>query len=237
MKEIKILGIKVNPTSYQQVVKIISRWLKESISHYLVTPNPEIITYAQSDPQFKKILNSAHLSIPDGKGLVWASKGKLKKVVTGTDLMLKICSLAPQKKWKIGLLGGVGDTSQKTASKLKKIFPNINIIFSSSGGQIDKKGNSRSKIPLPKSPIDILFVAFGFPKQEYWIAKNKNTFPAKVFIPVGGAFNYISGKTKRAPSILRKFGLEWLFRLLTQPWRFKRQLKAVKFFYLVLKSR
>jgi len=237
LETVEILGIKVNPVTYQEAVKTIFSWLKDKKPRYVVTPNPEIITYAQPSFHFAKILNNADLSIPDGTGLIWASGGKIKSTITGTDLMLKLCSLAFKKNWKIGLLGGLGDTAKITAQKLKNLYPSIKIVYARSGGKIDKFGSPKTKLPLPNQKLDILFVAFGFPKQEHWIAKNKNSFPAKVFIPVGGAFDYISGKFKRAPLFLRQLGLEWLYRLITQPHRLARQLKGTKFFYLVLKEK
>jgi len=240
LESVEILGIKVNQVTYKKTLDILLFWLKDKKHRYLVTPNPEIIVHAQSDPQFAKILNSADLSIPDGSSLIWASRGRLATTVTGTDLMTQICQTASRQGWKIGLLGGTNDTVALTNRKLQKMLPNIKIVFAKSGGKVDNKGNLVSSQIIDQHKniaIDILFVAFGFPKQEYWIAKNKDKFPSIVFIPVGGAFDYISGKVKRAPVALRKAGLEWLYRLITQPTRFPRQLRAAKFFYFALKEK
>lgn len=97
-----------------------------------------------------------------------------------------------------------------------------------------------SKFSSPESGlprIDVLFVAFGVPKQEFWINENLDKIPVKIAIGVGGAFDYISGRVKRAPSLVRKIGLEWLYRLVRQPWRIKRQLSLLEFIFLVLKER
>jgi len=101
----------------------------------------------------------------------------------------------------------------------------------------DKKDHNSSFIIHDSNFIDILFVAFGAPKQEFWISENLDKIPVKIAIGVGGAFDYISGKIPRAPFFVRKLGMEWLFRLLVQPWRIKRQLSLIEFAWLVIKEK
>ena len=250
-KTTEILGVKVDFFSMDEVVEKITEWIKSDRKKYLVTPNPEIITYAQKETDFKDILNQADLAIPDGRGILWAMgikevRGK-KERVTGSGLMLELCRLAPKYGWKIGLIGGGGGigrgegkkgVAERAAETLRKQFPGIKIVLAESGGEIGIKGESEGDEGIRgEKEMDILFVAFGFPKQEYWIYKNKDKFPAKVFIPVGGAFDYISGKVKRAPQWMHSCGLEWLYRLIKEPWRIKRQITGAKFFFWVLKEK
>ena len=110
---------------------------------------------------------------------------------------------------------------------MRKKFPKLNIVYAGSGGQIAQNGHWPNPEPIPES--DVIFVALGHIKQENWIVKNMNQIDSKVFIGVGGAFDYISGSIPRAPKFLQQIGLEWLFRLLIQPWRLPRQLKIIKF--------
>ena len=117
---------------------------------------------------------------------------------------------------------------------MEKQYQTISIKFAGSGGEINDQGEqiSNSKIKIP--PSDILFVGFGHGKQEKWIYKNFKNTPAKIQMGVGGAFDYLSGRVVRAPRVVRVLGFEWLFRLLVQPWRIKRQLKLLLFIVMVL---
>jgi len=233
---VTIFEVKINPTSYNKTINHILSWLKQEKPRYLVTPNPEIITYAQKDHNFKDILNKADLSIPDGAGLLLASN-KLTQKVTGTDLLSKLLPVAQNKNLKIGFLGSDNKTLQALSCVLVNKYPKLKVFYLESGGEISISGKPKNPLPTPSQKIDILFIALGFPKQEYWISKNLNTFPAKVFIPVGGALDYLSGKVKRAPLLLKKLHLEWFYRLINQPQRAARQLKGLNFFLLILKEK
>lgn len=224
MAKVDVLGIKVDDVKLDEALVIVEQLLKKPGKHYIVTPNPEFIVAAKGDPVFRKILNDADLSIPDGVGLKLT--GYVKNIVAGIDLMEKIITLADQQGYSVGFLGSRGDTAQKTAEVLKNKFPNLKISLAGNGG--DAFNLTNFNIP----PADILFVAFGHGKQEKWIADNLPEIPVKVAMGVGGAFDIISGKIPRAPQWMRNIGLEWLFRLIIQPWRIKRQLALIKFLWL-----
>jgi N-acetylglucosaminyldiphosphoundecaprenol N-acetyl-beta-D-mannosaminyltransferase len=127
----------------------------------------------------------------------------------------------------VGFLGSGPSVAELTAECLKKEYPTLRV------GMVSQEW----KDELKKVEVDILFVAFGSPKQEIWMSENLKNVSAKVLIGVGGSFDFISGKVRRAPKILRLIGLEWLFRLMIQPWRIKRQLRLLKFIALVLKEK
>lgn len=170
--------------------------------------------------------------------------------VSGTDLMESLCQLSAEKGFVAGFLGGGKRVAEKCAERLLQKYPNLKISYISSGGTIDNNGNSQqvdsskyyvvgknqeiipaTSYQLP--PTDLLFVAFGHIKQEKWIAGNLNKIPVKVAMGVGGAFDYLSGNTPRAPKFLRDLGFEWLFRLIIQPRRFKRQLALLEYLWLL----
>ena len=154
-------------------------------------------------------------------------------------------------------MGGKGGVAKRAAECLRKKYPKVQIVFADSGGEIDDDGNviartpdlirgtkqSNERLPRPfgarndGGSLDILFVAFGHIKQEKWIGKNLKNIPVKVAMGVGGAFDYLSGEVMRAPKFIRVLGLEWLFRLILQPWRIKRQLALVKYMILLGSSR
>lgn len=233
-----ILGIKIDDVNMEQALNIVEKWIWNPGKHYIVTPNPEIIVAAQKDGRYKKLLNDADLSIPDGIGLKLS--GRIKNTVPGTDLMEKLIELAAEKGFVVGFLGGRGDVAQETAECLLQKYPNLKISYISSGGIIDNHGKPQEVVNPHNTnyiiPTDILFVAFGPPKQERWIADNLDKIPVKVAMGVGGAFDYLSGKVPRAPKWLRYLGLEWMFRLIIQPWRIKRQISLLKYLWLTVLS-
>ena len=242
MKE-TILGIKISLESEQELIQSISEYINSGQKIRIFTPNPEMVIEAQRDNDFKLILNSAEITIPDGKGLIWASKilnKRLKNTIPGTDLMEKICAEASRKNWTIFLLGASKGIADETKSILEVRYPGIKIIGFLEGSPLDeddlKTQNNILKI-IGKRKIDLLFVAYGAPKQEKWIHRNISSLPVAVAMGAGGAFNYISGNISRAPIWMRKIGLEWFYRLITEPWRWKRQLKLIRFSYLVFINR
>lgn len=221
-----ILGVKIDNIDMDEVLKKAEIFLKDGRQHYIVTPNPEMIVLAQKDKEFKEILNRADLSLPDGMGVVWASRPfgeQLKNRVTGSDLMGEILKL---QNVKIFLLGGKNGAARKISEKFSNVVGFTENINESIGLINELQPN-------------ILFVAFGASKQEKWIHYNMAKIPSiKVAVGVGGAFDFISGKIRRAPKFLRNIGLEWLWRLVLQPWRAKRIYNAViKFPVLMLISK
>jgi len=221
MEKVDILGVKISKVDYGSAISIIEGFLTDGKKHYVVTPNPEFVVLAQKDEGFRQILNSADLAVPDGVGLLVGTR------VTGTDLMLKLCELAARKSHSVFLLGGRDGVAEEAAKRLKAQFANLNIVGT-------YEGDPTTNFQLPTSNTDFLFVAYGAPKQEKWIAKNLPKIPVKVAMGVGGAFDFISGRKKRAPQTLRRMGLEWLWRLVQEPKRLPRILNAtIKFPLLV----
>ena len=235
----KILGVKIDSVTYQEALEKAKKLLDSEGKHYIVTPNPEIVVQAQKDPEFKKILNSADLSLPDGVGLVALSGlggDKLPERVTGVDFLDGLAALAENFGFSLYLLGGEQNVAKKAAEELQRRYPKLNIVGASSGNPDSKFDNETRKLLINKK-IDILAVAYGSPKQEKWIARNLRLLNVKVAIGVGGAFDFISGNKRRAPVWMQTVGLEWVFRLLNEPRRVKRQLALPYFAYLVIRER
>lgn len=226
-----ILGVGITDATQQEILEYILQSLKnKDEKYYIVTPNPEILVYATHHPDFKYILNNARLGLCDGTGVIWAGKilGKnFKERVTGTDLMENLCKVVSKQPITVGFLGGGQKIAEAAAECLKQKYSGLKVAFAS----------PEWPNKLPRLPIDILFVAFGHPKQEEWMSKHIGKVPVKVMMGVGGAFDYISGRVPRAPKLLQNVGLEWLFRLCLQPWRLKRQLALIEFIFLVLKEK
>lgn len=222
----EILGVKIDPCTMQEVLAHLTIQINNKKQTFVVTPNPEMLLIAKKDEEFKKIMNGADLAIPDGIGLVWASRfvGKMKisERVTGTDLMQKLCEKAPQHGWKIFLLGAQAGVAEQAAKILQTKYPGLEITGCYAGSPLPAEDDYISK-KIALSGANILFVAYGAPVQEKWIARNRKKMPdITCAIGIGGAFDFIAGIRKRAPLWMQKTGLEWLWRVIQEPKRIKR---------------
>ena len=225
----QIKSLRVNDTLEYLIEKVE----KGKEKTFVATINPEIIMLAYADPEYEKVLKSVDLALTDGIGVVWAGKmfGKpMQARIHGVDLVERLSEAVAKKPITVGFLGGRENVAQRTADRLTQKYPGLRVSFTNSKFEI-----RNSKFEIPRT--DILFVAFGSPKQEKWIYENLPKIDVKVAIGVGGSFDFISGKVSRAPVWVRNLGLEWLFRLIREPWRIKRQLALPKFVILVLRER
>jgi len=241
-----VLGMKVDCTHLDGVLKKVAGWITDSRERrYIVTPNPEMVVQAQKDEKFKQALNGADIAIADGIGLVWAlnwinrrQKRRIKRV-TGIKVMEGLCRMADKNNWKVFLLGGGVGIAVKASVKLKQAYQNLQIM-GWAGPQNIEKADKEEKRKLIKKineyKPDLLFVAYGHAKQEKWIAENLDKLKVKTAMGIGGAFDYIVKPRLRAPKWMREMGLEWLWRLIMQPWRIKRQLALVKFAWLMFRN-
>ncbi|MDD3532051.1 MAG: WecB/TagA/CpsF family glycosyltransferase [Candidatus Shapirobacteria bacterium] len=244
MVKINLLGVQINNESREEVLKKVAKMAIDKEKHYIVTPNPEFIVLAKEDPDFSNILNGADLSVPDGIGLIWASrllygKNGLGERITGVDLMADICQMAAQKKWSVFLLGAKEGVAEKCAEKLKLKY-GLRVLGTHSGWADQSQDETNRQVigrKVGHRECHFIFVAYGAGKQEKWIKRNLDKIPVKVAMGVGGSLDFLSGKVKRAPKLVRRFGLEWLWRLVGQPWRWRRQLALPKFVSLALKEK
>jgi N-acetylglucosaminyldiphosphoundecaprenol N-acetyl-beta-D-mannosaminyltransferase len=234
METVDFAGIKVDNITLEGAVSRVEGFLSSSTPHLIVTPNPEIIVAAQKDPELMEIANSASLRAPDGISMVVVSKilrNPLKERVSGIDLMLKIVESCGKKGSGIFLLGGREGVAEEAASKLIEKFPGLNIVGTHHGYFTeDKEVIYKIKSTRPQ----LLFVGLGAGRQEKWLNKYKNELNVPVSMVIGGSLDVISGRKKRAPKWIQKLYIEWLYRLITEPQRWKRQLALPRFLYLTL---
>ena len=242
------MGVRIDIVSKVKALQVIEEFLISGEQRLVFTPNPEMLVKAGSDGYFKEILNRGSLNLCDGVGMVFAGRLSGQKIsrLPGVDFMVDLCELAEQKKYSIYLLGSLSDEVLKMTSKnLLKKFPELIIAGYDRGPMVaDGPGRQMSGDQavidrINEAKPDILFVAFGMGKQEKWLAENLSKMPSvKIGMGVGGAFDYLSGTVSRAPRLMRKIGLEWLYRLLNQPRRFGRIFNAtLRFSYLILKEK
>ena len=228
MNRYKIFDIPIDNVSMVEALETAKNILAKGEQRKIFTINPEILLLGRKDQNYRKILQSVDLALPDGIGLVWLGRIfgiPFKERVTGTDFMENLAGMAEQEDKSIFLLGGENGASEKTTKTLKKKFPNLKI-----AGFLEYQNQWQNYEQIFRA--DILFVALGAPKQEIWIYDNLPKLPnIKIAVGIGGAFDFISGKIPRAPKLLREIGLEWMWRLIMEPKkRWKRALNAVIIF-------
>jgi N-acetylglucosaminyldiphosphoundecaprenol N-acetyl-beta-D-mannosaminyltransferase len=237
----EVLGITVTDEQEDKILEYVMDFIKKGQKGlFITTPNPEILVYAKHHKDFATILNGADISLPDGVGVVVASTilGKsLKSRITGVDFMKNLCEKIAKKPITVGFLGGKPNIALIASECLKREFLGLSVKLAESGNPDEKTVKSIQEKFTKSQPLDVLFVGFGFPKQEQWIYDHLDALPVRVLMTVGGSFDIVSGSLRRAPSFMRNVGLEWLWRLIIQPWRWKRQLKLLEFIFLVFKER
>ncbi|MFH0838335.1 MAG: WecB/TagA/CpsF family glycosyltransferase [Patescibacteria group bacterium] len=256
MKEkVNIAGVEFDAVRYVDVLTAVEVFVNQGYQkHMIVTPNPEMVVYSQKHEDFRNILNSASMAVPDGIGILWAAHylsmprtksgfggimqviGSLFQVffkmkaiyrvlparVTGADLLFKIVEESQKKGWRVYLLGAAPGIANIALERLHKKYPQAVFAGCFAGTPAQTHEDELCQRINLAGP-DILFVAYGSPAQEEWINRNLHKFSSvKVAIGVGGAIDFAAGKAKRAPKLLRSLGLEWFWRLITQPRRFRR---------------
>jgi len=235
MEKNSLLGVSIERISQYDIFQLCRQWLTElddtSTCHQIVTVNPEFLMEARKNQNFLRILQQADLRIADGFGLICASiflygfKKRLLRM-TGVEFVHMLAGLCAQAGKKIYLIGAEQGIAEKAAHALQKKFPSLTIVGAEEGMPCDDI--SRLIQRIQSAQADVLLVAFGAPKQDLWIAEYKEQLKhVKIAVGVGGTFDYLAGIVPYAPRFIRILGLEWLFRLITQPHRLNRIITAV----------
>ncbi|WP_318618202.1 WecB/TagA/CpsF family glycosyltransferase [Sporosarcina sp. YIM B06819] len=236
MKE-QILGVQVNTENYDQLIPKVFINIEEKKKSLVVAINPEKLMKAKEDPELKALLNRAEFQIPDGIGVIIASKlqkGNIRSRVTGVDMMDRVVREAARTGHAIFLYGAKPGVADKAAQQLQQTYPNLIIAGTQDGYEPD---NDKVIDIINQAKPSILFVAMGSPKQEQWIEQNRDKLYPTLYQGVGGSFDVLAGTVKRAPAIFQRFGAEWLYRLLKEPSRLKRQMNLPKFLFEVFKQK
>lgn len=237
--QIDILGIPVDNVTYEDALMRMEEFISDGQPHQVVTVNPEFIMTARDDPGFAGILKESHLALPDGHGLLWAARilgTPLKQRVTGVDTIIRMAAVAARKGYRIYFLGATQGVADAAAGELSRLYPKLEIVGTYAGSPALEEEEEILNIIRQARP-HILFVAYGAPQQEKWIARNLARLGVPVAMGVGGAFDFISGGAKRAPRWLQRLGLEWLHRLYRQPWRWRRMGALPRFAWVVFRAR
>jgi len=236
MKE-TILGVSVNTESYDELIPKLFKNIEREEKALIVAINPEKLMKAKDDPELKALLNRAEYQIPDGIGVIIASKlkkGNVTSRVTGIDMMDHIVKEAAATQKSIFLYGAKPGVAAEAAAKLIETYPALLIAGTQDGYESD---NNKVLQLINEAKPDILFVAMGSPKQEQWIEAHRNDLHPYLYQGVGGSFDVLAGNVERAPAVFQKFGAEWLYRLIKEPSRIKRQMNLPKFLLEVLSGK
>lgn len=244
MKSLKLLNIEIHPQSTTSILEQIKKniALRSGFTH-IVSINPEIIMAAQASREFKEVIETAQIQIVDGIGILWAGKllfdTKIDRL-QGVDLMSTIVNMSGEKSLRIMLIGGSGNVAKELAECYSKKYAHSQFLGVEGIKDIKNPQKNEEKelfaIVTAFMP-HIVFVSFGSPAQEIWIKRNQAQFQGAICMGVGGAFDFLSGRVVRAPRFIRQMGMEWLFRLIIQPWRLRRQINLLIFIGHILKQR
>ena len=234
---IDVLGVGFDNVTEGEAVAKAMEIIEKDGCGYVVTPNPEIVMTCREDESARKIVNEADLVIPDGIGIIYGAKilgTPLKERIPGIEFALALMDKMREKGYKLFLLGAKPGVADKAAERLTKKYPGLNICGWENGYFSDSEPVTEK---IRTAGADVVFVCLGAPKQEKWMAKYGRLTGAKLLVGLGGSLDVFSGQVKRAPKFWQKTKLEWLYRALSDPKRFKRTMKLPGFIFAAIGQR
>jgi N-acetylglucosaminyldiphosphoundecaprenol N-acetyl-beta-D-mannosaminyltransferase len=235
---VSILGVNIHALTTAQALQWMEAAMQDRAPRQICTANPEFVMAAQQDANFRALLNTADLVLPDGVGLLWAARQlgqHLPERVAGVDMVYHLAEVAAHHGWRIYFLGAQEGVAARAADKLHTQYPGLRVAGTFAGSP-RPEDEADIVARLQAAQPDILWVAYGAPAQDKWIARNilAHRLSIPVSMGVGGAFDFVAGVAHRAPVWMQRLGLEWLHRLLRQPWRWRRILTATAAFPLAV---
>lgn len=240
---IQFLNTYIDNLTAQEAKSVVDQMIQNGGTHYVVTPNSDIVVKMQHDSELKRICDNADLILTDGMIVVRISKylgNPIKERVCMTDFVWDVCDLADEKNYKVFLFGGKEDVLTKATDNIRKKYPTLNIVDSYSppfGFETNPIQLEEANERISKSGADILIVFLGCPKQEKFIYQNMNRYNVPISITMGGCVDFIAGSVKRAPRWMQNVGLEWFYRFMQEPKRLFRRyfVDDIKIFELARK--
>jgi N-acetylglucosaminyldiphosphoundecaprenol N-acetyl-beta-D-mannosaminyltransferase len=237
---VKILDVRVHNVTTEETLDLVCQFMSEPGLHQIATVNPEFVMTAQDEEAFRQVLNRVDLCIPDGIGLLMASRWlrkPLRERVAGSDLVYHLAAQCADRGWKLFLLGAAPGIAEQAAAIFQDNYPGITIAGTYPGSPAVEENDALVQ-RINESGAEILFVAYGAPAQDLWISRNSELLEhVRLAMGVGGSLDFITGQASRAPEWVQRIHLEWFYRLIREPWRWRRMLALPKFAFLVLFSR
>jgi len=239
-ERLTIVGVPVDVVTFDSLLAQIAEWIaRGDRARQICTVSPEFVMIAQDDPTFMRVLHGADLCVADGVGLLLAARilgRRLPERVTGSDGVPLIARRAAERGWRLFLLGAAPGVAEQAAARLVAENPGL-LIAGTYAGSPAPAEEEDIVARVNASGADILLVAYGAPRQDVWIARHRERLAVSVAMGVGGTFDFIAGVVPRAPRWMRRLALEWLYRLVRQPWRWRRMLRLPRFVWAVLTHR
>jgi N-acetylglucosaminyldiphosphoundecaprenol N-acetyl-beta-D-mannosaminyltransferase len=235
MTALNILGCRLDPIDGDEATARILSLAREGRGAHVVTLGTEMVVYAQRDARFRAILNRCALSLCDTVGLLTVARlrgVRLRARVAGVELIERLCARAAALRLPVYFLGGADGVASDAAATLTARFPGLQVAGTHSGYFADEESPAIAQA-IAASGSRLLFVGMGSPRQEFWLAEHLHETGCGVGIGVGGSFDVIGGRIERAPRLVRRFGFEWLYRLVKEPQRWRRQLALPRFVWLI----
>lgn len=233
---VKILGVPMDLIDSRQAMAVFEEKFPEPGLTMIVTPNPEIVLAANKDESLKTLISGADIILPDGVGLLYASKiigHPLKERVTGIDFLMDILEYLEKNGKSVFFFGSKPGVARDAAQNLQKKYPALKVA-GTRNGYFKPEEEEEIVREINESGADFLCVALGAPKQEQFIEKYRKELHCGGAIGVGGSLDVFSGNLKRAPEFYRNHGLEWLYRLIQEPSRYKRMMQLPVFMVKVI---
>jgi N-acetylglucosaminyldiphosphoundecaprenol N-acetyl-beta-D-mannosaminyltransferase len=234
---IELFAVPVHKVTMDDTVALVDVLMAQPGLRQIATVNPEFVMAAQHDAEFLAVLREADLCLADGIGLLYAAKWlgeELPERVPGSELVYRLAESAAQRQWRLFLLGAAPGVAEEAAAIFKSKYPAL-VIAGTHAGSPAAAENEEIVAQINESRADLLFVAYGAPNQDKWIARNRGSFTTiGVAIGVGGSLDFVTGRSIRAPRWVQDLGLEWLHRLIKEPWRWRRMLALPRFAVKVL---
>jgi len=239
MQTVDILGVPFARLTFAQALDMLCGFLDEPRNHIIVTPNPEGVMQARRNADFAQAMAAADLRLADGTGIVLAARWRqspLPQRVRGMDMTFALfgraCAERPITAFFLGAAPGVAEEAKR---RMEARFPNLRVV-GTQHGFFKPEDEPRIIADIKRAVPDMLLVCLGMPRAEIWAAKHRD-LPVRLTLCVGGTLDIMGGNVKLAPALWRKLGLEWLYRFIKQPSRFKRMLDIPRFVWAVITTR
>lgn len=238
-----VLGVRVDRVSQRETLQYIEQCVdryrasdRQEACQQIITVNPEFVMMAQRNSEFRRCINEAALVIADGVGVVWAMRYLKKPTperVTGTDTLAELAKVCATKSYRLYLLGAAPGVAEEAGKRLQALAPGLQLAGCYAGSPAPAEEDALIA-RIAAAQADIVCVAYGAPAQDLWIWRNRLRLPVALAMGVGGAYDFLSGRQARAPRFMQRMGIEWLFRLYREPWRWRRMLALPRFALAVL---
>ena len=243
MKNFTVCGVNISAINLDLACGAVEDWIKNRRKAYVCVVPVSTVVECQANKDYLKIVNGADMATPDGMPLVWIGRFKGERAVDrtyGPDLMLAVCKMSQEKGFSHYFYGGTAESCRLLEMRLKKLFPRLSIVgkFSPPFRNLTKEEDDSLAENINRINPDILWIGLGSPKQDFWMYEHRQKLNAPVMIAVGAAFDFVSGYKRQAPRWMQRWGLEWLFRLFSEPRRLWRRylIGNAKFIYFLLRD-